>query len=102
MAQGLGYALYEDALMKDGRVRNAGLSTYVIPSIRDVPADLKTIMIQDPEPISSHRGRGVGEIGLTPTAGAVCNAIYDAVGVRFDRVPVTPEMVLTALEQKGT
>jgi CO/xanthine dehydrogenase Mo-binding subunit len=101
MAQGLGYALYEDTLMKDGRVQNARLSTYVIPSIRDVPADVKTILIQEPEPLSPHGGRGVGEIGLSPTAGAIGNAVYDTIGVRFDRVPVTPEMVLAALEQKG-
>jgi CO/xanthine dehydrogenase Mo-binding subunit len=98
IAQGLGYALYEDALMEAGRLRNARLSTYVIPSSRDVPAELNTVLLETPEPRSPHGGRGVGEIGLSPTAGAVCNALYDALGVRFDRVPVTPEMVLAALD----
>ncbi|MEW5957216.1 MAG: molybdopterin cofactor-binding domain-containing protein, partial [Chloroflexota bacterium] len=101
MAQGLGYALYEDTLMQDGRVQNERLSTYVIPSIRDVPAEVKTILIQEPEPLSPHGGRGVGEIGLSATAGAIGNALFDALGVRFERLPVTPEMVLDALEQKG-
>jgi CO/xanthine dehydrogenase Mo-binding subunit len=101
IVQGLGYALYEDTLMEEGRVQNARLSTYVIPSIRDVPADIKTILLQEPEPVSPFGGRGVGEIGLSPTAGAISNALYDAINFRFERVPVTPEMILEALEQQG-
>jgi CO/xanthine dehydrogenase Mo-binding subunit len=43
----------------------------------------------------------VAEIGLSPVAGAIGNALYDALNIRFERVPVTPEMVLEALEQQG-
>jgi len=102
MAQGLGYALLEDALMSAGRVQNARLSTYLIPSIRDVPANIKTILLENPEPLSPHGGRGVGEIGLSPTAGAITNALADAIGVRFDRYPVTPEQVLAAMTDAET
>ncbi|MBI3762365.1 MAG: molybdopterin-dependent oxidoreductase [Chloroflexi bacterium] len=100
-AQGLGFALLEEVLMEDGRVLNPRLSTYIIPSIRDVPPDIKTIMLQEPEPASPYGVRGLAEIGLSPTAGAIANAIHDAIGVRFDRVPITPEMVLQALAEKA-
>jgi CO/xanthine dehydrogenase Mo-binding subunit len=97
MAQGLGYALFEDILLKDGRVLNPRLSTYIIPSIRDVPGNMKTVLLREPEPLSPYGARGIAEIGLSPTAGAILNAIYDAIGARFERIPVTPEMVLQVL-----
>lgn len=101
MAQGLGYALFEDVLLKEGRVLNPGLSTYIIPSIRDVPAQISTVLLQEPEPLGPYGARGISEICLSPTAGAILNAIYDAVGVRFERIPVTPEMVLEALARQA-
>ncbi len=100
MAQGLGYALFEDVLLREGRVLNPRLSTYIIPSIRDVPAEVKTVLLEEPEPLGPYGARGIAEIVLSPTAAAIMNALYDAIGVRFDRLPVTPEMVLAALEQK--
>lgn len=100
MTQGLGYALFEDILLREGHVLNPRLSTYIIPSIRDVPADLKTVLLEEAEPLGPYGARGIAEIVLSPTAAAIMNALYDAIGVRFDRVPVTPEMVLAALEQK--
>jgi len=102
IAQGLGYALYEDTLITAGRVQNPRLSTYVIPSIRDMPPVLKTILLQEPEPFAPHGGRGVGEIGLSPTAGTIANAIYDALHLRFAQAPITPEMILAALASEGT
>ncbi|MCQ3978631.1 MAG: xanthine dehydrogenase family protein molybdopterin-binding subunit [Anaerolineae bacterium] len=97
IAQGLGYALFEDILLSEGRVLNPRLSTYIIPSIRDVPAQINTVLLQEPEPMGPYGARGISEICLSPTAGAILNAIYDAVGVRFERIPVTPEMMLAAL-----
>jgi CO/xanthine dehydrogenase Mo-binding subunit len=100
MAQGLGYALFEDILLDEGRVLNPRLSGYIIPSIRDVPADLKTVLLEEAEPLGPYGARGIAEIVLSPTAAAIMNALYDAIGVRFDRVPVTPELVLEELEKK--
>jgi CO/xanthine dehydrogenase Mo-binding subunit len=101
MAQGLGYALCEDILMDGGAVRNPRLSTYVIPSIRDVPARMNIALLEEPEPQGPYGARGIAEIGLSPTAAAILNAIYDAIGLRFSRIPVTPEMVVAALENQA-
>jgi CO/xanthine dehydrogenase Mo-binding subunit len=100
MAQGLGYALFEDTLLQEGRVLNPRLSTYIIPSIRDVPADMKTVLLEEAEPLGPYGARGIAEIVLSPTAAAIMNALYDAIGMRFDRLPVTPERVLEALEKQ--
>ncbi len=99
MAQGLGYALSEDVRMDGGRAQNARFSTYLIPSIRDMPIDMRTVVLQNPESLSPHGGRGVGEISLSPTAAAIANALADAIGVRFVRLPVTPERVHAALAE---
>jgi xanthine dehydrogenase molybdenum-binding subunit len=101
MAQGLGYALFEDSLMDGGVVLNARMSSYIIPSLRDVPAQIKVVLLEEPEPLGPYGARGIAEIGLSPTAAAVLNAVYDAIGIRFQRIPLTPEMVLAALEQRG-
>lgn len=100
VAQGLGYALYENIMRKDGAVENPKLSTYIIPSIMDVPAKLKTIFLEEPEPLGPYGARGIGEITLTPVAPAVMNAVHDAIGVRCSSLPLTPEKILSALENK--
>jgi len=97
MVQGLGFTLLEDIVMQDSRVQNATFSTYLIPSIGDVAPDVRTVLIETPDPISPHGGRGIGEIGLSPVPGVICNAIYDAIRVRFDRLPITQEAVRQAL-----
>jgi len=97
MAQGLGYALMEDILMENGKMLNPRMSTYVIPSINDVPTDVETTIIEYPEPEGPYGAKGIAEIVLTPTAAAILNAVYAATGERFTRVPLTPEQVLGRL-----
>lgn len=100
LAQGLGYALYENLVRREGEVVNSQLSTYIIPSIMDVPEKMQTILLEEPEPLGPHGARGIGEITLTPVAPAIFNGVYDAIGVRFSSLPLTPEMVLKGLENK--
>ncbi len=100
VVQGLGYALYENLMREEGTVMNPRLSTYIIPSIMDVPAKLQTIFLEEPEPLGPYGARGIGEITLTPVAPAVLNAVHDAIGVRFSSIPLTPELILNALEAK--
>jgi CO/xanthine dehydrogenase Mo-binding subunit len=99
MAQGLGFALLEEVRMAEGRVLNPTFSTYIIPSIRDVPPEMKTVLLEEAEPLGPHGARGIAEITLSPTAGAIMNAIYQAIGLRFARLPVSPELVLAALAE---
>lgn len=100
LAQGVGYALTEEVRTEQGRVLNAGFRDYKIPTIHemDFPIDLELVETDDAE--GPFGAKGVGEPGLVPTAPAIANAIYDAVGVRIRDLPITPEKIVAALEKK--
>ncbi len=100
LAQGLGYALYEEVLTDRGRVLNPGFTDYKIPTACEMgfPIDLHFVETNDPS--GPFGAKGVGEPGLVPTAPAIANAIHDAVGVRITDLPITPERVLAALRAK--
>jgi len=91
---GIGYALYEERVMDDlsGVVLNPNFETYKMPGIADVP-DIEVILVNMPE-----RGViGIGEPATVPTAGAIANAVANAIGVRVPSLPITPAKVLAAL-----
>jgi CO/xanthine dehydrogenase Mo-binding subunit len=100
IVMGIGYALYEENVLDKGYFQNTGLSTYVVPSSWETP-EIETVPVEVPEATGPFGARSVAEVVTTPTAPAILNAIYDAIGVRFTRIPVTPEQVLAALEAKG-
>lgn len=85
IAQGLGMALMEEYL--PGLTEN--LHDYLIPTIGDIPK-IKTIIVEEPDAHGPYGAKGLGEHVLIPTAPAILNAIYDAIGVRIRQVPVTP------------
>jgi xanthine dehydrogenase molybdenum-binding subunit len=97
---GLGYALTEELIVHRGQVLNPNLLDYRIFTSADMPA-LETTIIETDDPGGPFGAKGVGEMGGTPTAAAIANAIYDAVGVRLTEVPMTPERVLAALDQQA-
>ncbi len=96
---GLGYALTEEVLVKDGRILNPDFLDYRLFTSADMP-EIETIIIETDDPGGPFGAKGVGEMGGTPTAAAIANAIYDAVGVRMTQVPMTPERILAALDKK--
>jgi CO/xanthine dehydrogenase Mo-binding subunit len=85
---------------KDGEVLNPRLSTYIIPSISDVPTDVETTILECPEPEGPYGAKGIAEIVLTPTAAAILNGVYAATGKRLTRIPLTPEQVLGRLSDE--
>lgn len=99
-AQGLGYALYENSIYERGILRNPTFSNYVIPSIKDVPASISTKIFETPDDTNPLHVRGIAEIGLSPVAATIANAINDAIGIRFSQFPILPEMVLDAILAK--
>ncbi|MBI2358558.1 MAG: molybdopterin-dependent oxidoreductase [Deltaproteobacteria bacterium] len=99
VAQGLGYALIEGLRMEEGRPINPNFSDYRVPSMRDMP-DLAHAFARSYEPTGPFGAKGLGELGMDPTAAVISNAIFDAVGVRVKTLPITPEKVLQALKEK--
>lgn len=99
VVQGLGQALMEDYQLEDGHTTTHGFAKYILPTSLDVP-EINSIIVEDPDPKSPLGAKGIGEPALVPTAPAIMNAIYDAVGVRITSLPATPEKVLAALKAK--
>ncbi len=99
VVQALGQALMEDYTLSDGYTSTHGFAKYILPTSLDVP-QITSVIVEDPDPLSPLGCKGIGEPAMVPTAPAVMNAIYDAVGVRITSLPATPEKVLEALRRK--
>jgi CO/xanthine dehydrogenase Mo-binding subunit len=89
-AQGLGLALMEEIEMKDGRVRNASFTDYLIPTILDMPR-VASELIEEPEPGVPFGAKGVGELSTVVVPAAVMAALRDATGRELNRAPVKPD-----------
>jgi CO/xanthine dehydrogenase Mo-binding subunit/aerobic-type carbon monoxide dehydrogenase small subunit (CoxS/CutS family) len=94
IAQGLGLALMEEYI--PGRTEN--LHDYLIPTVGDMP-EIRSILIEVPDPEGPMGAKGLGEHVLIPTAPAILNAIRDASGARITRVPALPHRVLAAIRE---
>jgi CO/xanthine dehydrogenase Mo-binding subunit len=97
IAQAHGYAVTERLVVRDGRVVNPRLSTYLIPGIGDVAEHVRSIVLELPDPQGPWGARGMAEMPLIPLAPAVVAAVHDATGVWIDALPLTPDRVLAAL-----
>ena len=99
IVQGLGQALMEDYKIENGHTTTHGFAKYILPTSLDVP-QINSIIVEDPDPLSPLGAKGIGEPALVPTAPAIMNAIYDAIGVRITSLPATPEKILAGLAAK--
>jgi CO/xanthine dehydrogenase Mo-binding subunit len=97
VVQAQGYAILEDYKTKDGRVLTDQFSTYLIPTIWDIPEKVESVILEVPDPNGPWGARGVGELPYLAVAPAIAAAIHDATGVWIDEFPYTPERVLRAL-----
>ena len=98
---GMGEALMEEVIYDEcGRIVNANLAEYKIPTSLDVPP-LESIIIESNEPNGPFGAKEVGEGAIMPTIPAILNAIYDATGVLITELPVTPENLRMAMKRKG-
>lgn len=98
--QALGYAIQEEWKAREGRVLTDRFSTYLIPTVLDVPDRMDALIVEVPDPNGPYGARGMGEMPFLPAAAAVAAAVYDATGVRFDEFPLTPERVWRGLRGK--
>lgn len=99
IAQGIGYALSEAVMLREGCVMNPDLSTYIIPGSLDVP-DIIPLSVETYEPTGPYGMKGVGEVGINGPLPAIANALADAWGIEMFRSPLTGEQVLKALGRR--
>ena len=81
-----------------GQLMNPTLLEYRIPTMPDLPEDLRSILVENGDGPGPYGAKGIGESGLMPTSPAVANAIANAIGVRIKVLPLTPERVLRAIQ----
>jgi CO/xanthine dehydrogenase Mo-binding subunit len=94
--QAVGWALYEEVVMRDGRMANAQLTNYIIPTTLDTPR-IDVEIIENPYRHGPFGAKGVGECPVDGPAAAIVNAIRQAAGVRLESIPATPERVMAAM-----
>jgi CO/xanthine dehydrogenase Mo-binding subunit len=97
ISQGMGFALMERLVVEEGRVLNPNFKDYIIPSSMDLPTVEKPILVEAPYRHSAFGAKGVGEPAIISIVPAIVNAIHHATGLRFNRLPVTPEALYMAL-----
>ena len=102
MIQGISYALYEDRILdrNTGVMVNSNLEQYKIAGAKEVP-QIDIEIIDFNQGMNSTGAVGIGEPATIPTAAAIANAVYHAVGVRMRELPMTPDKVLEALYEGG-
>ena len=101
MMQALGTVLYEELKLKDGKVLNKSFVDYKIPTIDNTPETFIAMGVEHPEETGPYGARGIGEPAMVPGAPAIANAIFNATGCRFTEMPITPERMLKALQEKA-
>ncbi|MCK4792830.1 MAG: molybdopterin-dependent oxidoreductase [Desulfobacteraceae bacterium] len=99
IAQGIGWTLTEDLKFENGRIINPNFHDYKILTIKDI-TKITPILIETIDPNGPFGAKGIGECAMVPTAPAIVNAIYDAIGVRIKDLPATPEKIFQGIKQK--
>lgn len=100
--QGIGFALMEERVIDEatGKVLTTNIHDYKMPTVKDIP-EIEVITVNEGDPLISNTGaKGCGEPAHISTAGAIANAIFNAIGVQIKSSPMTPDKILMALQKK--
>jgi CO/xanthine dehydrogenase Mo-binding subunit len=101
-AAGIGSALMEELTLDEGgKVESLSLGEYKLPTLRDMPP-LRTVLVRGPDAQGPFGAKMAGELSNSGVAPAIANAVYDAVGARLNRFPLTSERVLDAIRAAGS
>ena len=92
VAQGIGYALYENVVWKDGRMVNNQMTNYIMPTAADIPP-IRVYFAETPYAYGPSGAKGIGELPMDGPAPAILNAVEHATGLRVDHAPLTPELL---------
>jgi CO/xanthine dehydrogenase Mo-binding subunit len=97
VAQGIGWALYEQVVWREGRMQNAQMTNYIMPTSMDLPP-IRVVFAETPYVHGPAGAKGIGELPMDGPAPAILNAVADATGADPARVPLTPEALMALLE----
>jgi CO/xanthine dehydrogenase Mo-binding subunit len=97
IAQGIGFALYEKVEWRNGRMQNGQMTNYIMPTSADVPS-IRVFFEELGNTHGAYGAKGIGELPMDGPAPAIVNAIEQATGVSIAKIPVTPEVLMEALE----
>jgi CO/xanthine dehydrogenase Mo-binding subunit len=97
VVQAAGYTVFENFITRNGRIITDKFSTYLIPTVLDIPDRVESIILEYADPIGPWGARGMGEMPYLPFAPAVIAALHNATGVWFHEFPLTPERILRGL-----
>ncbi|MBC8508281.1 MAG: molybdopterin-dependent oxidoreductase, partial [Chloroflexi bacterium] len=92
--QAIGWSLLENFIITNGKVLTDKLSTYLIPTVMDIPGQIVCIVDELPDPIGPFGVRGIGEIPFIPLAPAIISAVHNATAVWINQIPITPEIYM--------
>ena len=96
VAQGVGFALYEKVNWLDGRMQNAQMTNYIMPTSADVPP-IRVFFEELGNAYGAFGAKGIGELPMDGPAPAIVNAIEDALGIPFNSIPLLPEDIFEAV-----
>lgn len=99
VVQGIGWALYEDVALEDGVMKNCQMTNYVIPASSDMPP-IRVLFEENPSVHGPGGAKGIGEMPIDGPAPAVINAVCNAVGASIHEIPLTPEKLMTIVENE--
>ncbi len=101
VAQGIGFALYEKVVWEKGRMQNGQMTNYIMPTSADLP-NIRVYFEELGNDHGAYGAKGIGELPMDGPAPAVVNAVEDALGTRFDSIPLLPEDIFIALSERAT
>ncbi|MEN6369421.1 MAG: molybdopterin cofactor-binding domain-containing protein, partial [Thermotogota bacterium] len=102
VVQGIGSALWEGFRFdKDGHLKNPSFVDYKIPTAKDLPREMTPILLENPQPDGPYGARGIAEHPMISVPSAIGNALFDALGIEFTSLPLSPEHIVARLAEKG-
>lgn len=99
LAQAVGFTLTEHFQVRNGKVLTPHFSTYLLPTTLDMPVEVYPVILESADPNGPYGARGMAEMPLVPFAAAVAAAVHDATGAWVTQLPMTPERMLSAIDQ---
>ena len=104
VVQALGYSLLENFITDRGRIQTPDLTTYLVPTVLDVPDRVESHIVEHPDPTGPWGARGAGETPFIAVAPALVGAVHDAIGFFFDHLPLIPQAIVSGMrvQQSGS